>query len=93
VRGALKVTAKDSGSGIFLLDGGVANGYPVATSTQLSQHRIIFGNFADVIIGEWGVLDIMEDKATKVASGGVVIRAFQDVDSAIRHPESFCINS
>lgn len=93
VKGNLKTTAKDSGSGIFLLDGGVANGYPVATTTQLTANRIIFGNFSDVIIGNWGVLEISEDRATKVASGGIVVRAFQDMDAAIRHPESFCINA
>lgn len=93
VKGNLKTTAKDSGSGIFLLDGGVANGYPVATTTQLTANRIIFGNFADVIIGNWGVLELTEDKATKVTSGGIVVRAFQDMDSAVRHPESFCINA
>ena len=93
VKGNLKTTAKDSGSGIFLLDGGVANGYPVATSTQLTANRIIFGNFSDVIIGNWGVLDIGMDESTLSASGGKVIRAFQDVDSAVRHAESFCINA
>jgi HK97 family phage major capsid protein len=93
VKGTLKTTKKDSGSGIFLLDGGVANGYRVATTTQLTTNRIIFGNFADVIIANWGVLDIMQDLSTKAASGGVVIRAFQDLDAAVRHAESFCINT
>lgn len=93
VKGTLKTTKKDSGSGIFLLDGGVANGYQVATTTQLTTNRIIFGNFADVIIANWGVLDIMQDMSTKAASGGVVIRAFQDLDAAVRHAESFCINA
>lgn len=93
VKGNLKVTKKDSGSGIFLLDGGVANGYQVATTTQLTANRIIFGNFADLIIANWGVLEIMEDRASKVASAAIVIRAFQDLDAAVRHPESFCINA
>lgn len=93
VRGNLKTTAKDAGSGIFLLENGVANGYPVVTTTQLTANRIIFGNFSDVIIGNWGVLDIMQDKAANAASGGTVIRAFQDMDSAVRHSESFCINA
>lgn len=93
VKGNLKITAKDSGSGLFLLEGDRANGYPVATSTQLAANRIIFGNFSDVIVGNWGVLDIGMDESTLSASGGKVIRAFQDVDSAVRHAESFCINA
>lgn len=93
VKGTLKITTKDSGSGLFLLDGGLANGYPVATTSQLTANRIIFGNFSDVIVANFGILDIMQDKSTNVASGGTVIRAFQDLDSAVRHAESFCINA
>lgn len=93
VAGTMKVTAKDSGSGLFLNEGGMVNGYPVATTSQLTANEIIFGNFADVVIGNWGVLEIIEDKSTNAASGGTVIRAFQDVDAAVRHAESFCVTA
>ncbi|WP_299077921.1 phage major capsid protein [uncultured Paraglaciecola sp.] len=93
VRGSLKTTAKDAGSGIMLMENGEANGYKAEVSTQLSANRIIFGNFNDVVIGLWGVLDLMPDQATKAASGGLVLRAFQDVDIGIRHAGSFSINA
>ena len=93
VAGTMKVTAKDTGSGLFLNDGGMVNGYPVATTSQLTANEIIFGNFSDVVIGNWGVLEIIEDRSTKAASGGTVIRAFQDVDAAVRHAESFCVTA
>jgi HK97 family phage major capsid protein len=93
VSGTLKTTAKDSGSGLFLMDQDRANGYQVVTSSQLTANRIIFGNFSDVIVGMWGVLDIAPDAAAKAASGGLVLRVFQDVDVAVRHAESFCINA
>ena len=92
INGGLKVTKKDAGSGIYLLENGLANGYPVIISNQLSANRIIYGNWQDVLIGLWGVLDVMPDTAAKAASGGLVLRVFQDVDVAVRHPESFCIN-
>ena len=93
VVGSMKTTKKDAGSGIFVMEGGETNGYRVAVSNQLTANRIIFGNFEDVLIGMWGVLDIMPDEATKAASGGLVLRVFQDVDVAVRHAESFCINA
>ena len=93
VVGNLKTRAKDSGSGRFLLENGMANGYPVRTTTQITANRIIFGNYADVLIGMWGVLDMVADTATKVKSGGLVIRVFQDLDIAVRHGESFCIDA
>lgn len=93
VRGGLKTTAKDAGSGLFLMENGMANGYEVVSSSQLAANRIIFGNYADLVVGMWGVLDIAPDAAAKAASGGLVLRVFQDVDVAVRHAESFCINA
>lgn len=93
VRGTMKTTALDAGSGQFLMQNGEANGYNVEVSTQLAANRIIFGNFQQVIIGMWGVLDVMPDEATKAASGGLVLRAFQDVDIGIRHAGAFSINA
>lgn len=93
VQGSLKTTKKDAGSGIFLMENGQANGYPVHVSTQLAANSIIFGNFEDVVIGMWGVLDVEPDKAEKAASGGLVLRVFQDVDIGIRHVGSFSKNA
>lgn len=89
ISGNMKTTAKDAGSGQFLLDRGETNGYPLHISTQLAAKTIIFGNYEDVIIGLWGVLDVEPDKAEKAASGGLVLRVFQDVDIGIRHAGSF----
>jgi HK97 family phage prohead protease len=91
--GALKTTAKDTGSGIMVADGGQINGYSYAVRNGLTANSIIFGNFNDLLIGMWGILDVMPDEAAKAASGGLVLRVFQDVDVAVRHPESFCINT
>ncbi len=92
VMGNMKVRTKDAGSGQFLMENGVVNGYPVRSSSQLSTNRIIFGNWTELLMGMWGVLDLNVDTATKVASGGIVLRAFQDVDIALRHAASFSIN-
>ncbi len=93
IAGGMKVTAKDAGSGLFLMENNMANGYPVAVRNGLTAKSIVFGNFNDLLIGMWGVLDVMPDEATKAASGGLVLRVFQDVDVAVRHAESFCINA
>ena len=92
VRGNLKTTRKDAGSGMFLYENGGTNGYMVDVKTDAGfpANQILFGDFMQFICGMWGVLDLMPDTATKVKSGGLVIRAFQDMDFAVRHPTSFC---
>jgi HK97 family phage major capsid protein/HK97 family phage prohead protease len=101
VRGKLKGTSKVSGQNGFVWEGGDTplNGYRAAvtnavpsnltkgTGTNLSA--IVFGNFADLLIGMWGTLDLMVDPYTNSTSGTVRVVALQDVDVAVRHAESF----
>lgn len=90
IRGALKTTSKDTGSGLFIMEGNSVNGYPVYVSTQLGANTIVFGDWSQILVGFWGVLDIKPDESTLAASGGLVLRAFQDADIAIRHAVAFC---
>lgn len=102
VRGKLKTTQKfptSNGDAIWASNNTPVNGYQVgvtnavpsngtkSTGTNLSS--IIFGNFADLIVGMWGGLELQVDPYSAGDSGSVVIRAFQDVDVAVRHAESF----
>lgn len=94
VRGAMKTTSKDSGSGIFICsDGNTVNGYPLLVSTLLSTSRLLFGDFSQIVVGMWGVLDVKPDESTLAASGGLILRVFQDADVAIRHGESFAVGT
>jgi HK97 family phage major capsid protein len=52
IKAKLKTTALDAGSGKFLMEGNEVNGYPVLSTSACSG--IIFGNFADLVIAQWG---------------------------------------
>jgi HK97 family phage major capsid protein/HK97 family phage prohead protease len=89
MRGNLKTTKKDAGSGIFIMENGEVNGYRGVLSNQVASGDLWFGNFADLIIGYFSGLDLMVDPYTHSTSGTVRVVAMQDCDIAIRHPESF----
>lgn len=100
VRGKLKTTEKASNTAQFVWQGGELNGYRAKVSNQVPSNltkgtssgvcsAIIFGNWADLIIGMWGGLDLMVDPYTGSTSGTVRVVALQDVDVAVRHAESF----
>ena len=57
--------------------------------TGSSLSAMIFGNFADLIIGEWGSLDVLFDPYTGSSTGAMRVTCFMDVDVAVRHAESF----
>jgi hypothetical protein len=50
---------------------------------------MLFGNWADLMIGMWGSLDLMVDPYTGSTAGTVRVVALQDVDVAVRNLESF----
>jgi len=92
--GALKTTAKDSGSGQFVVEpGGTINGYRAIVSNQVTAGDLYFGNFADLLIGMYGGLDITVDPYTASTSGTVRIVALQTCDVAVRHAVSFAVNN
>ena len=79
---------------------GEINGYQVARSNQIAANltkgtgtnlsTVVFGNFADLVIGEWGVLEILANPyGSGFNSGSVDIRALQTVDIGVRHAASF----
>ena len=92
--GALKTTTKDSGSGQFVVGpDGQMNGYRTIVSTQATAGDLYFGNFADLLIGMYGGLDIVVDPYTSSTSGTVRIVALQTCDVAVRHAVSFAFNN
>lgn len=104
VRGKAKTVEKASSTALFLWGDGAQplNGYPAYVSNQVRSDltkgtssgvcsAIFFGNWADLIIGQWGMLDIMVDPYTGSTSGTVRVVALQDVDVAVRHPESWSV--
>jgi HK97 family phage major capsid protein len=76
--------------------GGIRAGVSNQVSSALTKgtssgvcSAIVHGNWNDLIIGNWGTLDLMVDPYTGSTSGTVRVVALQDVDIAVRHAESF----
>lgn len=95
-RGALKTTPKFSSGtdqGVVWEPGNTVNGYRTEITNQLVTGDVFFGNWADVIIGMWGGLDLTVDPYSLSKSGGLRIVAFQDIDLVLRRVESMCYGS
>lgn len=79
---------------------GSINGYTVARSNQMVSNgtkstgsnlsTIVFGNWSELMIGEWGTLEILPNPyGAGFNSGSVDIRALQSIDIGVRHAKSF----
>jgi HK97 family phage major capsid protein len=68
-------------------------GLPALTSNQITAGYMIFGNWSELIIGEWGVLAIEANPYANFQAGIVGIRSMYTVDVAVRHGESFSVST
>lgn len=71
-----------------VLDGQLG-GYQATTTTQVTAASMTFGDFEQVVIGEWGFLEIGLNPYANYPAGIVGIRAIQTVDVAIRQAAAF----
>lgn len=87
--------------GNFILnDENTLLGYRVARSTLVPSDltkgsssgvcsAVVFGNFNDLMIGMFGGLDVVVDPNADLTTGAVRVAAFQMIDVAVRHAQSF----
>jgi len=81
------------------LDGNI-NGYKSVATNQVPSnlvkgtsgavcHAILFGNWADLYICEWGTFELLVDPYTLAGRNIVRVVSYQAVDIIVAHPESF----
>ncbi|MGM1179167.1 phage major capsid protein, partial [Serratia marcescens] len=63
----------------------------VIVSTRVPTDSILIGDFAELIIAQWGANELDRDLTTKRASAGVVLRSFSYIDFAVAHKEAFVL--
>ncbi len=83
-------TEKASGTAQFIMNNGRINGYPVFVTNQVTDEDWFFGNWNDVLIGEWGGVELNVDPYTHSLKGKVRYVIFKTADIAVRHAVSFC---
>ena len=103
VNGVLKVTEMATGTARFLLSNEapkILNGYPfdwtnlvpstLTKGTATSKcSALIFGNFQDLYIGQWGGIDIVVDPYTGARNGEIIITLNAWNDIKVVEPKSF----
>jgi len=68
---------------------GQVEGYRAATTTQLTAGSMVFGDFSQVVIGEWGMLEMALNPYANFQAAISGIRAIQTVDVGIRQAAAF----
>lgn len=100
--GSAKTKTKDvSGAGGFIVDNNTLNGYNLQRTVHVpdnigdnqDEKGIVFGNWADYFLGQWGGVEIITDKYTFALQGMVRLTVHSYWDMGVIRPESFSIIS
>ena len=80
--------------------GGMVAGLPAYVTNQLDaktgtpdKGRVIAGDFSQIVIGEWGVTEILANPyaAGYYEKGDVQLRIMHTMDAVVRHPKAFVV--
>jgi HK97 family phage major capsid protein len=75
-----------------ILDGNIES-LRAVSSNQITAGQLMFGDFSQVVIGEWGVLEVEANPYANFAAGIVGVRAFYSVDVGVRYPAAFSLGT
>ena len=73
-----------------LLDANV-DGYRGLASNQVPTGDLLFGDFGQIVIGEWGVLELEVNPYANFQAGIVGVRALYSLDVGVRIPAAFSL--
>jgi HK97 family phage major capsid protein/HK97 family phage prohead protease len=69
-------------------------GFNAMSSEQLASGNLIFGSWDEVVIGDWGVLELSTDNGgTRFNQAQVGVRAMWMVDVLLRYPQAFVVST
>jgi len=94
-RGNSKLVAEISAANsIPVWKNDTVNGYKALATNQLTTlPSVIFGNWSDLIIGDWSTNEVLVDPFSLSLQGQIRVVMQQLTDVAIRHPKSFSIST
>jgi HK97 family phage major capsid protein len=64
-------------------------GFPAMSSNQILTAGLIFGDWQELVIGEWGVLEVEVNPYANFKAGIIGVRAMYSMDVAVRRPLAF----
>lgn len=70
---------------------GTMLGYPAIASNQIPTGDLIFGDWAQVVVAEWGVLEVEVNPYANFQAGIIGVRAMMTIDVGVRYPAAFYV--
>lgn len=72
---------------------GRASGFNAMSSNQLTAATMIFGDWQELVIAEWGVLEVEVNPYANFQAGIIGVRAMYSMDVGVRRPFAFSLTT
>ena len=82
-------STQDAGSGRFVIENGELQGRRVIQTTKATQGTAYLGVWENLLIGQFGGVDLIVDPYSEAKAAKVAITAHMMADVAVRHAEAF----
>jgi HK97 family phage major capsid protein len=90
IAGTLKTSDVGTDTGQFVWSKGMMNDLAAHKTGNMSAGYVLLGDFAQLLVGFWGGIEIDADPyGSNFLKGSVTVRVLADVDIGVRHPGAF----
>ncbi len=88
IRGTLKGTEKATNYPVYLWDNNQMNGYKAMVTNQITAGHLFFGDYSQVVLGEWGGVELVYNPYTY--DGAIMqVSAYLTMDVVVRYALAF----
>lgn len=92
VKGLLMARLKETvGTTGYIAENGMIGGYPVHSTNNIATDEMIFGDFSQSVIADWGAFAIEYNPYATFTAGGFAVRALQAVDIGVFYVNAFSV--
>jgi HK97 family phage major capsid protein/HK97 family phage prohead protease len=70
---------------------GTMAGFPAMSSNQMPAGNMLFGDWQEIVVGEWGVLEVEVNPYANFKAGIIGVRAIYSLDVGVRRPFAFSL--
>lgn len=86
-KAAFRAMAKGTKSTQLVYENGAVDGTQAYNTSNIEGKKYLYGDFSNVVIGQWGSLDITVDPYTKATAGQIRLVVNMYVDAVVTRPE------
>lgn len=90
-KAALRIMAKGENTSANVMEGGEIDGTPVFNTSNVYSTGVAYGDWSNLVIGQWGSIDLVVDPFSQAKNGCVRLVVNAYIDAAVVRPGTIAV--